>query len=640
MLYREAGQFKTTYAADQQLFPIRQDRIAMAMLLALAFVGVPLAAATPVLAGAIDFNYWFSGVLIPFLIFSLAALGLNILTGYAGQLSLGTAAFMAVGAFAAYNFELRVPGMPMLLSFVLAGIVAALIGIVFGLPSLRIKGFYLAVATLAAQFFVVWALTKFGWLSNYSSSGVITAQKLVVFGYAVDTPVKRYLLVLAIVSVMALAAKNMVRSSIGRAWMAVRDMDVAAEVVGIPMMKTKLLAFAISSFYCGVAGALYAFAYLGTVEPAGFVLDLSFRILFMIIIGGVGRILGTLPGAAVLLLLPLFGAAAFAVAGTAYSQNEQFIPMNGYWVGPYAAGGSGIFGGFIDYVNMINARDGGVNGVKLTYEKCETEYNNARGVECYERSKKRGPTGASLVHPLSTGITYSLIDKGTEEQAQWLQIRQIKPDWVILRGWGVMNPTALKAAAKIGFPRNHIVGVWWSGAEEDVIPAGDAAKGYIAAAFNVSGSNYPVVKEIEKFVYAKGKGEMEDKSRVGSIYYNRGVVFGIVTTEAIRTAQERYGKGKPMTGDQIRWGLENLSIDDKKLKQLGATGFMQALKVSCMDHEGGGSVKFLQWDGAKWNTITDWITSDQSIVRPMIEESAAKYAKEKGITPRDCSKEG
>src|SRR5712691_6663124 len=286
--------------------PDPQDRIGMAILLAVVFVGVPLAAATPAIAGAIDFNYWFSGVLIPFLIFSLAALGLNILTGYAGQLSLGTAAFMAVGAFAAYNFELRVPGMPMLASFILAGVVAALIGIVFGLPSLRIKGFYLAVATLAAQFFVVWALTKFEWFSNYSSSGVISAQKIVIFGYTVDTPVKRYLLVLAMASVMALAAKNMVRSSIGRAWMAVRDMDVAAEVVGIPMMKTKLLAFAISSFYCGVAGALYAFAYLGTVEPAGFELDLSFRILFMIIVGGVGSILGSFLGAAFIVLLPIF----------------------------------------------------------------------------------------------------------------------------------------------------------------------------------------------------------------------------------------------------------------------------------------------------------------------------------------------
>src|SRR6266511_423670 len=296
VLYREAGQFKATYAEDQQIFPIRQDRIAVAILLAFAFLVVPFIAN----------QYWLSAILVPLLIFALATLGLNLLTGYAGQLSLGTAAFMAVGAFAAYNFMLRVPGIPLLVAFVLAGACAALVGIVFGLPSLRIKGFYLAVATLAAQFFVVWALTKFGWFSNYSSSGVITAQKLVVFGYAVDTPVKRYLLVLAIVSVMALAAKNMVRSSIGRAWMAVRDMAVAAEVVGIPMMKTKLLAFAISSFYCGVAGALYAVAYLGTVERAGFELDLSFRILFMIVIGGVGSILGSFLGAAFIVLLPIF----------------------------------------------------------------------------------------------------------------------------------------------------------------------------------------------------------------------------------------------------------------------------------------------------------------------------------------------
>ncbi len=305
MLYREAGQFKSSYAEDQRIFPIRQDRIAFFLILALAFLVVPLASITPAVRSVIDFNYWYNGVLIPFLIFSLAALGLNILTGYAGLLSLGTGAFMAVGAFAAYNLELRVPGIPMLLSFVLAGIVAAAVGLVFGLPSLRIKGFYLAVATLAAQFFVVWALTKFPWFSNYSSSGVIAAQKIVIFGYLFDSPVKRYLLVLAIVSVMALAAKNMVRSAIGRAWMAVRDMDVAAEVMGIPMMKTKLLAFAISSFYCGVAGALFAFAYLGNVEPQGFDLDLSFRILFMIIIGGVGSILGSFLGAAFIVVLPI-----------------------------------------------------------------------------------------------------------------------------------------------------------------------------------------------------------------------------------------------------------------------------------------------------------------------------------------------
>ena len=295
MLYREAGQFKATYVEDQQIFPIRQDRIAVAVLLAIAFLGVPLIAN----------EYWLSAILTPVLIFALATLGLNLLTGYAGQLSLGTAAFMAVGAFAAYNLMLRVPGIPLLVAFVLAGLCAALVGIVFGLPSLRIKGFYLAVATLAAQFFVVWALTKFGWFSNYSTSGVINAQKMEILGYSFDSPVAKYLLVLSIVSLMALAAKNMVRSSVGRAWMAVRDMDVAAEVIGIRILHTKLLAFAISSFYCGIAGALYAFAYLGTVEPEGFNLDLSFRVLFMVIIGGAGSILGSFLGAAFIVLLPI-----------------------------------------------------------------------------------------------------------------------------------------------------------------------------------------------------------------------------------------------------------------------------------------------------------------------------------------------
>jgi branched-chain amino acid transport system permease protein len=295
MLYREAGQFKASYAEDQQIFPIRQDRLAVASLLVVAFLVVPLVAS----------EYWLSAILLPLLIFALAALGLNLLTGYAGQLSLGTAAFMAVGAFAAYNFMLRVPGIPLLVAFVLAGICAALVGIVFGLPSLRIKGFYLAVATLAAQFFVVWALTKFGWFSNNSTSGVINAQKMTILGYSFDSPVAKYLLVLSIVAALALAAKNMVRSSVGRAWMAVRDMDVAAEVIGIRILHTKLLAFAISSFYCGVAGALYAFAYLGTVEPEGFNLDLSFRVLFMVIIGGAGSVLGSFLGAAFIVLLPI-----------------------------------------------------------------------------------------------------------------------------------------------------------------------------------------------------------------------------------------------------------------------------------------------------------------------------------------------
>jgi branched-chain amino acid transport system permease protein len=296
MLYREAGQFKSTYAEDQQIFPIRQDRIAIAALLAVAFVGVPLLAN----------QYWLSAILTPFLIFALATLGLNILTGYAGQLSLGTAAFMAVGAFMAYNFVLRMPWLGVIPSFILAGLCAAAVGIVFGLPSLRIKGFYLAVATLACQFFVLWAIQRIGWITNYSASGVITAQKIEILGYAFDTPARKYVLTLTVVAVMALLAKNLMRSETGRAFMAVRDMDVAASVIGIPMMKTKLLAFAISSFYCGVAGALFAYTYLGTVEPEAFTLDLSFRILFMVIIGGVGSILGSFLGAGFITLLPIF----------------------------------------------------------------------------------------------------------------------------------------------------------------------------------------------------------------------------------------------------------------------------------------------------------------------------------------------
>lgn len=297
MIYREAGQFKTTYLKDTQIFPIRQDRIVMLVLLALAFVAVPL---------LVTSQYVLSAILIPFLIFALAALGLNILTGYAGQLSLGTAAFMAVGAFASYNFMLRIPGMPLLGAFILGGLSSALVGMLFGLPSLRIRGFYLAASTLATQFFVVWCLTKVSWFTNNSSSGVITAQQMEIFGYHFKSPAQKYILVLSIVVGLALLAKNMVRSNVGRSWMAVRDMDVAAEVIGFRPMRTKMIAFGVSSFYCGVAGALYAFAYLGTVEPEAYNLDLSFRILFMIIIGGVGSILGSFLGAAFIILMPIF----------------------------------------------------------------------------------------------------------------------------------------------------------------------------------------------------------------------------------------------------------------------------------------------------------------------------------------------
>jgi branched-chain amino acid transport system permease protein len=295
MFYREAGQFKPTYQADNQIFPIRQDRVGVIAILAFAFLVVPFIASP----------YIFSAILIPFLIFALAALGLNILTGYAGQLSLGTAAFMAVGAFASYNFMLRIPGIPVLVAFALGGVCAAMVGVAFGLPSLRIRGFYLAAATLATQFFVVWCLTKVQWFTNYSSSGVITAQQITILGYDFNTPASKYLLTLGIVCVMALMLKNMVRSNVGRSWMAVRDMDVAAEVIGFRLMRTKLLAFAVSSFYCGVAGALYAYAYLGTVEPEAYSLDLSFRILFMIIIGGVGSIVGAFFGSAFIILLPI-----------------------------------------------------------------------------------------------------------------------------------------------------------------------------------------------------------------------------------------------------------------------------------------------------------------------------------------------
>ncbi len=321
MFYRETGQFRTTYAQDSQLFPLRQDRLGMAIALLVAFVAIPLFAS----------NYWLSGILIPWLILALVALGQNILMGYAGQLSLGSAGFMAVGAFACYNLILRVDGIPFVVAVALSGVCAALVGIVFGLPSLRIRGLYLAVATLASQFFIVWALDKFGWFKNYDPAGVITAQRIVIFGHEFASPVEKYLVVLVIVVVLALAAKNMARGSVGRGWMAVRDMDVAAEVMGLSLLRTKLQAFAISSFYCGVGGALFAFAYLQTVEPSAFTIDLSFRILFMVIIGGLGTIMGSFLGAGFILLMPIFLNIFFhtvfgkAVDATITSALEQVI---------------------------------------------------------------------------------------------------------------------------------------------------------------------------------------------------------------------------------------------------------------------------------------------------------------------------
>ena len=284
MLYREAGQFSLRYADDRRFFRLRQARLGLAALLVFAFVGMPL----------LGNDYWFSAILIPFLVLSLAGLGLNLLTGYAGQLSLGSAAFMAVGAFAAYNFELRVAGLPLLASLLLGGLVAALVAIIFGLPSLRIKGF-----------FVQWALTRFSWFSNDSASGVISAPPLMVAGHDLSSPAGRYLLTLAVVSALFWLGANLARSELGRNWMAVRDMDTAAAVIGIPLLKTKLLAFAISGFLLGIAGSLWAFTYLGTVEPHGFDLNRSFQILFIIIIGGLGSILGNFLGAAFIVLFPI-----------------------------------------------------------------------------------------------------------------------------------------------------------------------------------------------------------------------------------------------------------------------------------------------------------------------------------------------
>lgn len=296
MLYRENGQFKTSYRADQQIFPIRQDRIAILLVLLVAYVAVPAFAS----------DYMFVAILIPFLIMSLAALGVNILVGYCGQISLGSGAFMAVGAYGAYNFFVRMPDLPLVPAILLGGLCSTAFGILFGLPSLRVKGLYLAVATLAAQFFSDWMFLRVQWLTNDSPSGSVGVSSLQVFGLPIESAASRYWFCLAILTVIALLAKNLVRSAIGREWMAIRDMDVAAAVIGIRPMYAKLSAFAVSSFIVGVAGALWAFIYLGTWEPAAFSVDVSFRLLFMVIIGGLGSIMGGFFGAAFIVVLPIF----------------------------------------------------------------------------------------------------------------------------------------------------------------------------------------------------------------------------------------------------------------------------------------------------------------------------------------------
>jgi len=418
-------------------------------------------------------------------------------------------------------------------------------------------------------------------------------------------------------------------------------------------------------------------------------------------------------------------AAALAMLATSgvfasASADEQFIPLLVYRTGPYAPSGIPLADGQANYLELINKRDGGVNGVTLTWEECETEYNNDKGVECYERLK----ANASAFSPFSTGITYGIIEKaradkipvlsmgygradasvgtvfphvftlpvtywaqadalvqyakaqdggslkgkkialvyhdsaygkepiatltklaeiegyqldlfpvahpGLEQKATWLQIgRQLKPDWVFMWGWGVMNATAIKEAAAVGVPMEKFIGVWWSGSENDVLPAGADAKGYKSGAFHAPGTAAKVFGEIKATL-----GTVPDT--FGQVLYSRGLINAAITVEAIRTAQAEYGN-TTMTGEQMIWGFQNLNLTAERIEQMGMTGLLEPLALSCNDHEGGGKVIIQQWDGAQWTQISDWITPNRDLIRPMYEASAAAYAAEKGITPTACN---
>lgn len=427
------------------------------------------------------------------------------------------------------------------------------------------------------------------------------------------------------------------------------------------------------------------------------------------------------------------GALVFSGGASAADAKEQFFPIFSFKTGPAAPLGIATYYGYVDYWDMLNKRDGGINGVKIIWAECETERKVEKGIECYEKMKGMGPTGAAVMSPGVTDLAYALlkrsvVDKipmmtqgygrtdttdgsvfpyafpigtnywsqssakikyigmrlggmqklkgkkivnlyhgsgfgketmeildiqakqyefqithievpppGTEQDAQWKRIVEIKPDWVILRGIGVMAPTALKTAGKYGWPASKILGVWWSGAEEDVIPAGDAARGFITTAFTLPGKDFPVVKDILKYVYEQGSNNGFDATRVGSTYYNRGLNASMLMVEAVRTAQGKFGK-RPLTGEEVRWGMENLQLTERRIMEIGGFGLLQPLRLSCSNHEGGGAVRFQRWNGREWTPITGWIASDQKLVRPLIEKSAAEYAKKEGVIPRDCSK--
>ncbi len=426
-------------------------------------------------------------------------------------------------------------------------------------------------------------------------------------------------------------------------------------------------------------------------------------------------------------------AAAAPLMPVAAQERSIFIPLLVYRTGPYAPSGIPIANGFVDYFTLLNERDGGINGVKVAWEECETQYDTKQGVECYERLKGRGPTGAVLVNPYSTGITYQLIPKapvdkvvifsmgygmsaasdgrwfpwvfnfptnywsqasaviryigqqeggmdklkgkkiahifhnspygkeanptletlakqhgfeltllavdhpGQEQKSTWLQIRRLRPDWIFMSGWGVMNQVAIKEAAAVNFPMDRFIGNWWSASDADVIPAGDAAKGYKGATFHAPGTGFKVFDEIVKHVYDKGKGAGK-KEAMGEALYNRGVVNAMLSAEAIRTAMAKFGN-KPLTGEQVRWGFEHLNLTEKRLEELGMKGFTHPVKISCEDHEGSGPVLIQQWNGKKWSIVSDFIPPIREVVRPKIEEAAVQEGKKLGYTMRDCSKE-
>ena len=426
--------------------------------------------------------------------------------------------------------------------------------------------------------------------------------------------------------------------------------------------------------------------------------------------------------------------AAFAVSATTTvvaQSKEQFVPVLSYRTGPYAPNGTPWANGFVDYLKLVNTK-GGINGVKISYEECETGYDTARSVECYERLKSKNP---SFVQTLSTGATFAITEKapgdkipvltigygrsesadgavfkwnfpiagtywvaadtilqavakkeggwdklkgkkialvyhdspfgkepiplmqersrihgfelqllpvtapGVEQKATWLQVRQARPDYVVLWGWGVMNSTAIKEAQATGYPREKMYGVWWAGAEPDVKDVAEGAKGYNAITIQHGAEpNSDIVKSLLAQVHSKGQGT-GPKEEVGQVLYLRGVMSAMIGIEGIRSAQERFGKGKVMSGEQVRWGLENLNLTQAKLDALGFKGVMRPISTSCMDHMGAAWTRIHTWNGKVWEFTSDWMQADEQILKPLVKATADKYAAEKKLTRRtgqDC----